>query len=264
MLIKQVPDLHNLEINSKTGTLIREGIESIINPDDKYGIELGLSIKEQYGGEITAITMGPPQAEFALREILAMGVDRAILITDKQFAYSDTLQTVLVLKETFDKIKNYDIIITGSQTSDASTGQVPFQLSEALNIPLITDIFTFELEGNIFRCQRNFGHESQNIEVQMPILIRVRRHYNEPRHISLKGIKDAFKKEIIIYDFNALNCPEYLDGCNKSPTRVVKIEKITFKRKNEIIEGNIREKVQKILKIMQEHGIERVWTGNKR
>ena len=264
VLIKQVPSLQNLEIDKRTGTLIREGVENIINPDDIYALELGLNLKERYAGEITALTMGPPQAEFALRECLAMGVDKAILITDEQFAYSDTLQTALVLKEVFQKIKDYDIIITGSQTSDSSTGQVPFQLSEALDIPLVTDIFTMEIENNLFKCHRNFGHESQNIEVDLPILIRVRRHFNEPRHITLSGIKKAFEKETKIYDFNNLNCPDYLDGCNKSPTRVVKTEKIVLKRKNEILEGNTNEKVQKLIKLMQDHGIERIWTGERR
>jgi len=263
VLIKQVPSLHNLEIDKRTGTLIREGVENIINPDDLYGLELGLSLKEQYDGEVTAMTMGPPQAEFALRECLAMGVDKAILITDEQFAYSDTLQTALVLKEAFYKIQDYDIIITGSETSDSSTGQVPFQLSEALDIPLITDIFTMEIENPIFKCHRNFGHESQNIEVEMPIIIRVRRHFNEPRHISLSGIRKAFEKKIEVYDFNAFNCPEYLDGCNKSPTAVVKTERIVLKRKNEIVEGNVNEKIQRLIKIIQEHGIERIWTGEQ-
>ena len=96
VLIKQVPSLQNLEIDKRTGTLVREGVDNIINPDDIYALELGLSLKEQYGGEVTALTMGPPQSEFALRECLAMGVDDAILITDKQFAYSDTLQTSTV------------------------------------------------------------------------------------------------------------------------------------------------------------------------
>jgi len=264
VLIKQVPSLQNLEIDKKTGSLIREGVKNIINPDDIYALELGLSLKERYECVITALTMGPPQAEFALRECLAMGVDKAILITDEQFAYSDTFQTALVLKEAFDKIKDYDVIITGSQTSDSSTGQVPFQLSEALDIPLITDIFTLEIENNVFKCHRNFGHESQHISVELPILIRVRRHYNEPRHISLSGIKKAFEKEIEKYDFNTLNCPDYLDGCNKSPTRVVRTEKIVLKRKNETVEGNVNEKIEKLIKLMQEHGIERIWTGERR
>ncbi|MFX1338474.1 MAG: electron transfer flavoprotein subunit beta/FixA family protein [Promethearchaeota archaeon] len=261
VLIKQVPDLHNLEIDRRTGTLIREGVENIINPDDLYALELGLSLKEQYGSEITAMTMGPPQAEFALRECLAMGVDHAILISDPIFAYSDTLQTTLVLKEAFDNIKDYDIIITGSQTSDSSTGQVPYQLSEALDIPLITDIFTMEIKDHHFFCHRNFGHESQHIQTQLPILIRTQRHFNEPRHISLKGIKKAFEKEVKTYNFNTFNCPDYLDGCNQSPTRVVKTEKIVLKRKNEIIDGTTKDKIEKLINIMQEHGIERIWTG---
>ena len=264
ILIKQVPKVHNPEVDRKTGAIIREGIESIINPDDWYALEFGLSLKERFGGNVTVITMGPPQAETALREALAMGCDDGILISDQMFAYSDTLQTALVLKETFDKIKDYDFILTGSETSDSSTGQVPYQLSEALDIPLITDIFTYEIDGKTFKCQRNFGHESQNISCELPILIRVRPHYNEPRHVPLLGLKQAYYKNIENLDFNAFNCPEHIDGCNKSPTRVVKTEKFTIKRKNEFIEGNTNEKIQKLIEIMQKHGIEKIWTGQKK
>lgn len=243
--------------------MIREGIEPTINPDDLYALELGLSLKEKYGGIVTAMTMGPPPAISALRECLAMGVDHAILISDKKFAYSDTLQTTLVLKEAFDKIKEYDVIITGSQSSDASTGQVPYQLSEALDIPLVTDIFTMEIKDGEFFCQRNFGHESQNIIVALPILIRVRRYFNKPRYVSLLGITNAFEREIEVLDFNTFNCPEYLDGCNKSPTRVIKTEKVELKRKNQIIEGTVKEKTQKLITILEEHGVEKIWIAKK-
>ncbi|TFG01670.1 MAG: electron transfer flavoprotein beta subunit/FixA family protein, partial [Promethearchaeota archaeon] len=199
VLIKQVPNPHNLEIDKTTGTIIREGIDNIVNPDDLYAIELGLSLKSQYGGDVTVMTMGPPQSAAALREGLAMGADHAILICDNRFAYSDTLQTTLVLKEAFDMIKEYDLVITGSQTSDSSTGQVPYQLSEALDIPLITDIFSLEIEGKLFKCHRNFGHEAQNIEVKLPLLIRITSHFNEPRNVSLLGIKKAFDKQIQIF-----------------------------------------------------------------
>ncbi|MBD3256324.1 MAG: electron transfer flavoprotein subunit beta [Candidatus Lokiarchaeota archaeon] len=262
VLIKQVPDPHNLKIDQKTGTLIREGVENIINPDDLYALEFALQIKSNYGGTTHAITMGPPHAVNALRECLAMGIDRAILISDPMFSYSDTLQTTLVLKEAFEHIKNYDLILTGSKTSDSSTGQVPYQLSEALDIPLITDIFSFEIISNkIFKCHRNFGHESQHIQTNLPILIRVQRHYNEPRHIPLGGIKKAYEEKIQVFDFNTFNCPNYLDGCNKSPTAVVKTEQIEIRRKNEEIDGTIQEKIEKLIKIMKEHRIERIWTG---
>ncbi|MFX1274981.1 MAG: electron transfer flavoprotein subunit beta/FixA family protein [Promethearchaeota archaeon] len=263
VLIKQVPGTHNLEIDKKTGALIREGIETIINPDDLYALELGLELKEKYGGHVTTITMGPPQAEFALRECLAMGIDDAIHVCDPIFAYSDTLQTTLVLKEVFDKIKDYDILITGSQTSDSSTGQVPYQLSEALDIPLITDIFSIEVKKGYVECHRNFGHESQNIRIKLPILLRVRKHFNEPRHLSLLGIKKAFEKKIKVFNFDTLNCPDFIDGCNKSPTMVVKTEKISLHRKNEMIEGTTNEKIQKLIEIIQEHGIEKIWVGEK-
>ncbi|MBD3197130.1 MAG: hypothetical protein GF317_18895 [Candidatus Lokiarchaeota archaeon] len=261
VLIKQVPKSHSLRIDKSSGALIRENIENIINPDDLYALELALTLKESYDAHTVVMTMGPPQAESALREALAMGIDDAVLISDPQFAYSDTLQTTLVIKEAFEYLKRYDLLITGSETSDSSTGQVPYQLSEALDIPLITDIFEYKIEGRNFYCQRNFGHESQNIQVELPIMLRVRRHFNKPRHVPLLGIKKAFEKKIKIIDFNTLNCPDYLDGCNKSPTIVVKTEKFIPKRKNQFIEGTIKEQAEFIKNVMKENGIERQWTG---
>lgn len=255
VLIKQVPSYHSIEIEKSTGTIIREGVNNIINPDDLFAIELGLNLKERYNGFVTVMTMGPPQAEFALRESLAMGADNAILISDPRFAYSDTLQTTFILKEAFDTIKNFDIIICGCQTSDSSTGQVPFQLSEALDIPLITDFFTIEIDNYLLKCHRNFGHESQNIEVKLPVLLRIVSHFNSPRFISLPRIKTSFDKEIKVFDFKTFNYPEYIDGNNKSPTKVFRIEKINLKRKNQIINGSVNEKIQSLIHLMKENGI---------
>lgn len=264
VLIKQVPSYNSLEIDKSTGTIVRDGIENIINPNDLYSIELGLNLKERYNATVFIITMGPPQAEFALREGLAMGADHAILISDPRFAYSDTLQTTLILKEAIEIIKDYDIIICGCQTSDSSTGQVPFQLSEALEIPLITDIFTLEIENHIIKCHRSFGHESQNIEVELPVLLRTVRHFNNPRYVSLSGIKKAFEKKIQIFNFKTFNFPKYIDGSNKSPTRIVDIEKVKIKRKNMIIEGSVNEKIKKLIKIMKANGINNVYYGQKK
>jgi electron transfer flavoprotein alpha/beta subunit len=208
--------------------------------------------------------MGPSQAESSLRECLAMGVDKAIHICDPIFAYSDTLQTTLVLKEAFDNIKEYDIIITGIKTSDSSTGQVPYQLSEALDIPLLTDIFSMDIKNDRMECHRNFGHESQNVEVKLPVLLRVGRNFNEPRHVSLLGIKKAYKQDVKILDYKSLNSPMEINGTAKSPTRVTKTEKPEdIHRKKEILEGNTTEKVHKIIEIMQDHGIEKIWVGHQ-
>jgi len=264
VLIKQVPSYDSLEIDKSTGTIVRDGIENIINPNDLFSIELGLSLKEKYNATVSIMTMGPPQAEFALREGLAMGADHAILISDPRFVYSDTLQTTLILKEAIETIKDYDIIICGSQTSDSSTGQVPFQLSEALEIPLITDIFTLEIENHIIKCHRNFGHESQNIAVELPVLLRTVSHFNNPRFVSLSGIKKAFKKKIQIFNFKIFNFPEYIDGCNKSPTRVVNIEKVEIKRKNKILEGSVNEKIQSLIQIMKQNGINNIYSDQKK
>ena len=263
VLIKQVPRLKNLRIDSSMGTIIRDNEKNIINPDDLYGLELALELKAKYGGTTTVITMGPPQAESSLREALAMGIDNAVLISDPIFAYSDTLQTTLILKETLEQLKNYDIIITGVHSLDASTGQVPYQLSEALDIPLITHVFSMEIDGATFKCQRNFGHESQNIECKLPVLLRVVPHANKPRPIPLLGIKQAFEKEITTINYYALNCPGYIDGCNKSPTSVVKTVQIQHERKHEFLEGTTKEKIDKLILLMKEYGIEKIWTGNQ-
>ena len=135
VLIKQVPSLHNLEIDKRIGTLIREGVENIINPDDLYGLELGLSLKEQYGGEITVMTMGPPQAEFALRECLAMGADKAILLKDADFKNSDTFATSNILAAAIRKIGDYSIIFCGNSSFDTGTSQVGPELAAILNVP---------------------------------------------------------------------------------------------------------------------------------
>jgi electron transfer flavoprotein alpha/beta subunit len=118
-----------------------------------------------------------------------------------------------------------------------------------------------ELTDKALRCGRNFGHEYQDIKVALPVLLRIEKHFNEPRHIPLSGIKEAYEKDIQVLNFDNLNCPDYLDGCNKSPTQVTSTERFKIERKNEVIEGTVQDKVEKLIEIMQDHGIERIWTG---
>jgi electron transfer flavoprotein beta subunit len=145
--IKQVPDTTEVKINPQTGTLIREGVPSIMNPDDKGGLELALQLKDQYNAHVTVITMGLPQAEDILREALAMGVDRAILLTDRKLGGADTLATSNALAGALRNIE-YDLIITGRQAIDGDTAQVGPQIAEHLDLPQVSYLESLKFDGN--------------------------------------------------------------------------------------------------------------------
>jgi electron transfer flavoprotein beta subunit len=148
--IKQVPDTTDVKIDPKTGTLIREGVPSIINPDDKHAIEEALRLKEKFGGNVTVISMGPPQADDALREALAMGVDETILLCDRAFAGADTLATSYTLATTIQKIADYDIVICGRQAIDGDTAQIGPQMAEYLGVPQVTYVRDVKIKGKKF------------------------------------------------------------------------------------------------------------------
>ncbi|MBO4645459.1 MAG: electron transfer flavoprotein subunit beta/FixA family protein, partial [Bacteroidales bacterium] len=144
--IKQVPDTTEIKINPATGTLIRDGVPSIMNPDDKGGLEVALQLKDQFGAHVTVITMGPPQAEAILREAMAMGADRAILLTDRKFAGADTLATSNALAGAL-RVIEHDLVITGRQAIDGDTAQVGPQIAEHLHTPMISYVAGVEFDG---------------------------------------------------------------------------------------------------------------------
>lgn len=258
VLVKQVPSAHEIRINKAQGTVQRDGFDAMINTDDRHALELGLFIKEKFGGEVLAISMGPTQSEGALRECLAMGVDRAILLSHERFAMSDTLQTTFVLERAIRKVGSYDLIITGSKTVDSGTGHVPSQLSEALEIPLISEIYRIEFNNGYFEGERTYGHEYQSIKVALPIIIKVDRTFNMVRYNSLLGIKKAFEKKIDIWDFETFECPDEIDGCEKSPTRLLEIIDEEIVRKNQEITGTSDEKAQKIVDLIKKVHIQKI------
>lgn len=219
--IKQVPATTEIEMDEETGTLIREGIEVEINPFDLYAIEEGIRIKEKYGGKVTALTMGPPQAESALRETIAMEVDDAILLSDKAFAGSDTLATSYTLSCAIKKL-NCDIIICGVKTTDGDTGQVGPELAEQLGIPHVCYVTKVgEIKSGRIRVKRELGNICEELEAPLPLLITVTKDINEPRLPSFKRKMYAKKVEIKLWKSRDLqeNCLFGLDG---SPTRVIK------------------------------------------
>lgn len=254
--IKQVPGVSEVRIDPKTNTLVREGIPSIVNPYDKHAVELGLSIKETHGGEVIAISMGPPQAEQALREVLAMGVDKAYLLTDRAFAGADTLATshtlALAIKKLLKKAnkENNYIVICGTQAIDGDTAQVGPELAEELGIPQITYVLKFKLKKEekvvverVFRPE-----ETVILETKLPALISVLKEINEPRIPSMKGIVDAYrKKEIIFWNADELGADKARIGLNGSMTEVWKIFIPERKGEHVILRGTIEEMTKDLI-----------------
>lgn len=221
--IKQVPDTTEIRLDPVTGTLIRDGVPSIINPDDKGGLEEALKLKDIYGAHITVITMGPPQAEAALREAIAMGVDRAILLTDRKFAGADTLATSHALSSALKEIE-YDLIIAGRQAIDGDTAQVGPQIAEFLNIPQVTYVNNIEYSAeNTYTVKRATEDGYMLLQVETPCLMTVLAEANKPRFMNVKDIVTAYNKEVEIWGVDRLSTvvPEKL-GLNGSPTKVRK------------------------------------------
>ena len=219
--IKQVPDTTEVKLDPKTGTLIREGVPSIINPDDKSGLEAALKLKDKYDAHVTVLTMGPPQADVALREALAMGADDAVLLTDRAFAGADTWATSLTLAKALEKI-DYDLIITGRQAIDGDTAQVGPEIAEHLGLPHISYVEGLEKEENNLILKRKFEDEYHKIRIKMPCLITALSELNEPRYMNVAGVYDAYKKEVKIMTFDDLDIDKEEIGLKGSPTRVKK------------------------------------------
>lgn len=251
--VKQVPGVSEVKINPKTNTLVREGILSILNPNDRNAIEIALMLKEKYTAEVIALSMGPPQAQEILRETLAMGADKAYLLTDRAFAGADTLATSYTLALAIKKVLSESdpeekyLVICGAQAVDGDTGQVPPELAEELEIPQVAYVLNVELKNNKLIAERKFrAIEIVVIETNLPALISVLNDINEPRYPSMAGIMKAHNKEIVHLDSAALNADPLKIGLNGSSTEVWKI--FVPKRKGDrvILRGTIEEVVQKL------------------
>ena len=221
--IKQVPDTTEIRLDPKTNTLIREGVPSIINPDDKAAIEAALRLKEQTGASVTVICMGPPQADVALREALAMGCDEAVHISGREFSGSDTYATAAILAAGLKKI-GFDLILSGRQAIDGDTAQVGPQLSEQLSIPQVSYALEITPEEDALLVKRQFEDQHHIIRAGWPCLITIMSEYAKPRYMTVKGIEDAYKAEIRTLSFDDLKDllnPDWI-GLDGSPTKVVK------------------------------------------
>lgn len=255
--IKQVPNTNEVRFDPKTGTLIRDGIASIINPDDRTALEEALRIKEMAGGTVTALSMGPPQAEYALREALAMGADEAILLSDRAFAGADTWATSFTLAQAIKKIGRYDLIFCGRQAIDGDTAQVGPELAEHLNLPQVTyvkKIISLTRDKAVVERALEDGYEV--IEVTLPAVLTAVKELNTPRYATASGIVNAFTvKEIKVWGLAQLEVDNGLVGLNASPTKVKRTFSPAVKGEGKILTGSIKEKVQTLLNELEEKNV---------
>jgi electron transfer flavoprotein alpha/beta subunit len=245
--IKQVPDTAEVKINPENGTLIREGVPSIVNPLDLHAVEAGLQIKEKTGGKVTVLTMGPPQAESALREALSMGADEAILLSDRVFAGSDTWATSYTLSKAIGKL-DADIIICGKQAIDGDTGQVGPETAEFLNLPHISYVRKIEeVTQSSIRVQRLMDEGYDVVEAGFPVLLTVVRELNEPRLPSLKGKMAAKKAVVKTWGGADISGDENDLGLKGSPTQVKNIFTPDPRSGRKILEGSPEEQVDALI-----------------
>lgn len=220
--IKQVPDTTEVRLDPKTGTLIREGVPSIINPDDKAGLEAALRLKDEIGAHVTVISMGPPQADLALREALAMGADDAVLLTDRAFGGADTWATSTTIAAAIKNLE-YDLIITGRQAIDGDTAQVGPQIAEHLGLPNISYAEDIKVDGDYIIVKRQYEDRYHTIKAKLPVLITALAELNEPRYMSPGGIFDAFREKTpLVWNLKDITVDTSNIGLKGSPTKVKK------------------------------------------
>lgn len=253
--IKQVPNTNEVKINKETGTLIREGVPSIINPDDKNAIEEALRLKDENPDlEVLVLCMGPPQAEHALREALAMGADKGILLGDRSFAGSDTWATATILATAVNKIGDYDIVFCGRQAIDGDTAQVGPQVAERLGIPQITYVQKLQVEGNHVIVQRMIEDGYYVLKSQMPVMLTAIKELNKPRYPQMLGIIHAYSSEANLEYWSAekINVDYSQIGVKNSPTNVFRSFVPVREFKGETLEGSNREISETLIVKMHE------------
>ncbi|MBN1411739.1 MAG: electron transfer flavoprotein subunit beta/FixA family protein [Spirochaetales bacterium] len=255
--IKQVPDTTNVKINPETNTLVREGVESIINPFDMYAIEEAVRLKEKYEGTVTALSMGPPQVESALRESVSLGVDEIYLLSDRAFAGADTLATAYTLAAGINNLEGADVVLMGKQAIDGDTGQVGPGVAENLGLPHITDVRKIEeIDGNGYMTvQRLLEDGYVRLKVKLPAVLTVVKEINEPRMPSLKGKMRAKSKEMKVWTAADLDIDKERIGLSGSPTWVTKIFTPPKPKGGKIFQGETRDTVSELLDELVKGGI---------
>lgn len=251
--VKQVPDTNEVKIDPVKGTLIREGVPSILNPDDANALEAALAIKDKTENTtVTVLTMGPGQATYMLRECLAMGADDAYLLSDRAFGGADTCATSTTLAAGIKKLGDVDLILAGRQAIDGDTAQVGPQIAERLGLPVVTYVQKIEVNDKTLRVQRQLEDGYEIIDVQMPCLLTCVKELNVPRYMSISRIMDAYQKEITVWDHNDVQLDPKDCGLNASPTKVFRSFTPPLKGQGEMLTGTPKETAVKLLEKLKE------------
>ena len=251
--VKQVPNTSEIKIDPVTNTLVREGVESILNPFDTYAIEEAVRLKEAHGGTVTAISMGPMQVESVLREADTLGVDHIILLSDRKFAGADTMATSLTLAAAIRKIGDYSLIITGQQATDGDTAQVGPGIAAHLGIPQTCFVRRIQsLQAHHAVVERLMEDGIDTVEMQLPGLISVVKEINTPRLPSLRGKRNAKNAEMTVWNAADLELDESVTGLNGSPTQVLNIFSPKYEKQVEKFDGESALAVDLIVRRLHE------------
>lgn len=246
--IKQVPGTNKVEVDEKTGVLKRNGADSKMNPYDLYALETGLRLKEKYGGTVSVITMGPPQAKTVLYEAFSMGADDGALITDRKFGGADVLATSRTLSQGIKKFGKFDIILCGLQTTDGDTAQVGPEVAEMLDVPNVCNVQKIErVEKDGIVVDMDMPHDIETVKASFPCLLTVQKDIYQPRLPSYLRKKETMKKDIDIYTFSDMQDQDEMKyGLNGSPTNVQRIFPPVSDKVQEYLEGTSDELATKI------------------
>ena len=251
--IKQVPNTTDVRIDPVTNTLIRDGVESVINPFDAYAIEEAVRLKERCAGKVTILTMGPPQAENALREALSLGGDEAVLVSDKKFAGSDTWATSYTLAAAIRKIGDFDLILCGKQASDGDTAQVGPGISAHLDIPQVTYVRKItEITTELAKVERMTEEGYDIVSTPLPCLLTVVKEINTPRMPSLKGMMRAKSAKPLKWTADDLEADPAALGLEGSPTRVVKIFTPEQRKGGEMLSGSTEDVSRELTELLKD------------
>lgn len=255
--VKQVPDVDQMRMDPATGNLIRAGVPAILNPLDANALSAAVKVKETYGAEITLITMGPPNAEAVLRECLAVGADKAILVTDRAFGNADTLATSYSIVSAAKQVDKFDLIFCGKETLDGATGQMGSQLAERFDAAQVTSaslIKEIDLEKNSLVVERELETGIETLEVQMPCLFTMEKTNYPVRIPNLKGKLAAKKAPVLTFTANDIpSLDRNRIGDPGSPTKVPRMFPPVMPEPGVILnEGSVEANVEKLLQLIAE------------
>ena len=245
-----------VQIDATTGTLQREGIDAVVNPLDMYAIEEGIRLKEKYGGKVSVISMGPLQAEKALREALALGCDEAVLLSDRAFAGADTLATAYSLACVIRRIGHYDLIVCGLKTTDGDTAQVGPGLAEELGIPHVSYVGRIgDVNEETMTVERPIEDSYETVETPLPCLITVTKEINVPRLPSFRRKIQARKMPVTVWEAPDLKGETRRFGLDGSPTRVIKVFPPPPRPGGETLMGDAKDQAKALIQKLKERRI---------